>query len=69
MRGHRGLFFSSVLIIRDGMGKTCHADVVWFQLVEWFGGLTYDFWAENGKRKCGARILNAFVEFVRWDFC
>jgi hypothetical protein len=26
-------------------------DVVYFEKFRWFGGLTRDFWAENGKRK------------------
>jgi hypothetical protein len=37
-------------IISDRAKLTCHADVAVEQGVRWFGGLTYDFWAENAER-------------------
>jgi hypothetical protein len=46
-----GLFLISNLIIEDWVELKCHADVADLLWVRWFGGLTCDFWAENGKRK------------------
>jgi hypothetical protein len=34
----------------------CHADIIDWKKVSWFGGLTCDFWAENGKRKMTAAL-------------
>ena len=47
--GSPGLDSFSIYIfsIAVGMKLKCHSDIVEFERVTWFWGLTSDFWAEN----------------------
>jgi hypothetical protein len=62
-----GLLVFDLYIHYSGLDITnIQADVVCWQWVRWFRGLTSDFWAENGKRKTTA-VARA-IEWVAYGF-